>query len=247
LGFALSPDRRRPARRPMTARPRNPQSRPRSAGPVTRVSGADIVTVGDAGEGDGCAQAPTRSGTMGARPDGEREGANHRAVSRASASWRASRTQQGFPERARGPRRPEPGPHSPMCSQKVGTATAMSLERLPRGASAPASHQGRDPPSARHRHLVAARRTPAPPAQSRSLPRVSAPSMCRGSLGGSSVVRHRGCSQRRVILTERSEVDSESRRQPVPLSPAWHGCRGRAWPSPSGWRPDTAGPTGAGD
>jgi hypothetical protein len=38
---------------------------------------------------------------------------------------------------------------------------------------------------------------------------------CRGSPGGSSVVKHWGYRQRRVILTERSEVDSESRRQPA--------------------------------
>ena len=31
----------------------------------------------------------------------------------------------------------------------------------------------------------------------------------------SAVVRHRGYARRRVILTERSEVDSESRRQPA--------------------------------
>jgi hypothetical protein len=31
----------------------------------------------------------------------------------------------------------------------------------------------------------------------------------------SPVVRHQGCKQRRVILTERSEVDSESRRRPA--------------------------------
>jgi len=39
--------------------------------------------------------------------------------------------------------------------------------------------------------------------------------MCCGSPGGSPVVRRRGCRQRRVILNERSEVHSESRRQPA--------------------------------
>jgi hypothetical protein len=42
-------------------------------------------------------------------------------------------------------------------------------------------------------------------------------SMSRVRPTGSSVIRHRGCSDRRVILTEHSEIGSESRRQPTVL------------------------------
>jgi hypothetical protein len=45
-------------------------------------------------------------------------------------------------------------------------------------------------------------------------------------------MRHRGCGHRRVILTERSEVDSESRRQPaVFIARAATDARARALPS----------------
>jgi hypothetical protein len=48
---------------------------------------------------------------------------------------------------------------------------------------------------------------------------------------GSSVIRHRGCGHGRVILTERSEVDSESRRQPaVFIARSATDARARAFP-----------------